>query len=142
MLTLQIVGGILGIVLISYLLFILIRRVFRIYWMKFKFDIFSKKIFIIEAIIGVLFTSGIIISEVSIDKWNGYALCLLSLLIFIGLLTYIYRKTDFSHTLLSIPIILIILPFLSIIALFVIAEWVLEKFGIDIDEYIAIKHYW
>ncbi|AIK17113.1 hypothetical protein F9874_06065 [Glaesserella parasuis] len=141
MLTLQIIGGILGAVLIGYLLFLFIRKVFRIYWTKFKFDIFSKKIFIIEAIIGVLFTSGIIISEVSIDKWNGYTLCLLSSLIFIGLLTYIYRKTDFNHTLLSIPIILIILPFLSIIALFVISEWVLEKFGIDIDEYIAIKPY-
>ncbi|MDE4009947.1 hypothetical protein NUQ36_00820 [Glaesserella parasuis] len=70
MLTLQIIDGILGAVLIGYLLFLFIRKVFRIYWTKFKFDIFSKKIFIIEAIIGVLFTSGIIISEVSIDKWN------------------------------------------------------------------------
>lgn len=141
MLTLQIIGGILGIVLIGYLLFILTRKVFRIYWTKFKFDIFSKKIFIIEATIGVLFTFGIIISEISIDKWNGYTLCLLSSLIFIGLLTYIYRKTDFSHTLLSIPIILIILPFLSIIALFVIAEWALERSGVNTDKYIVIKHY-
>ncbi|MDE4022077.1 hypothetical protein NUS44_06500 [Glaesserella parasuis] len=52
MLTLQIIGGILGAVLIGYLLFLFIRKVFRIYWTKFKFDIFSKKSLLLKQSLG------------------------------------------------------------------------------------------
>ena len=142
MLTLQIILGVLGVSIICYLLFISFRKIFRIYWMNFKFDIFSKKIFIIEAIIGILFLFGISIAEATIDKWNGYILCILSAFVFIGLLFHIYKKTNFKYMLLAIPIIGIVLPFLAIIALFVILRRLLSIFGIDVDEYIIAKRYY
>ncbi len=100
MLTLQIIGGILGVVLIGYLIFLLIRKIFRIYWSKFEFNIFSKKIFITEAIIVLLTIAGVIVMDAVTrnkgDEWNGYVLFIIAILILLGLFIYIYKKNRYK----------------------------------------------
>lgn len=145
MLTLQIIGGILGVALIGYLLFLLIRKIFRIYWNKFEFNIFSKKIFIIESII-VLFTlAGVIVMETATlnkgDLWNGYVLFIIAAIMLIGLFFYIYKKTDIRYGTLAILIISIKLPLLFIIVPISILTYIAEAFEARSSRYIVVKRY-
>ncbi|MDH2998466.1 hypothetical protein A1D22_10685 [Pasteurellaceae bacterium LFhippo2] len=145
MLTLQIIGGLLGIALIGYLLFLLIRKIFRVYWENFEFHIFSKKILLIESIIIVFTILGVVVStsaqKNNTDIWNGYVLYIIAMIIFIGLIGYIYKKTDFKYGTLAIFIVSIKLSLLFIIVPLVIITYLIGVFDDGSNKYVVVKRY-
>lgn len=122
-----------------------VNKIFRIYWSKFEFNIFSKKIFITETII-VLFTiAGIIVMDAVTrnkgDEWNGYVLFIIATIILLGLFTYIYKKTDIRYGTLAVLIIIKLLLLFIIVPLCIIIYLAGVFDAASSNRYVVVKRY-
>lgn len=75
------------------------------------------------------------------DEWNGYVLFIIATIIFLGLFTYIYKKTDIRYGTLAV-LIIIKLPLLFIIVPLCIIIYLAGVFdAASSNRYVVVKRY-
>lgn len=132
MLTLKIIAGIVAIIVLATVVFITIKKIRNLYWNKFGFNIFSKKIVLLESLCITLTWIGYFIYDNAInekgDIWNGLVLIILASFILLGIIIFIYKKTNLKYGTLAMMILLLKLLILGILVplaiIYLIGVWI------------------